>query len=206
MTKRIRISICPLAILGVLLTLSISCKKDETSSKKDPVISWTNPSDISFSTLLSTTQLNATTDVPGTFIYTPAIDTKLNVGANQNLKVDFTPTDAATYNTANKTVKINVTPLNISNTTWDATLIHSTTYQWHADVTFNANGTTKYDEPSSPGVYLTYGTWTLTGDKIHFGIGLDPAYIFDGIIIGNNMNGTYTFGTDTKTWSALKRQ
>ncbi len=105
-----KIWIYPLALLGVLLALTSSCKKDESpqSSKKEPIITWANPADISFGTLLSASQLNATADVPGTFVYTPAIGTKLNVGANQNLKVDFSPTDAATYNTANKTVKINV--------------------------------------------------------------------------------------------------
>lgn len=95
--------------MGALLVLTSSCDKDESISKKEPVIVWANPSDISFGTLLSETQLNATTDVPGTFFYSPAIGTQLNVGENQNLKVDFTPTDAATYDTASKTVKINIT-------------------------------------------------------------------------------------------------
>jgi len=78
----------------------------------DPVITWANPTDISFGMLLSATQLNATADVPGTFIYTPPAGTKLSVGANQDLKVDFTPTDATNYNMASKTVKINVTAFN----------------------------------------------------------------------------------------------
>ncbi len=78
-------------------------------AKKDPVLSWANPTDISFGTLLSSTQLNATADVAGTFVYTPAEGTKLNEGANQNLKVDFTPADLANYNTTSKTVTINVT-------------------------------------------------------------------------------------------------
>jgi len=81
--------------------------KINVTAKKDPVITWANPADISFGTLLSATQLNAVADVPGTFVYTPIIGTKLNVGDNQELKVDFTPT-VATYNTATKTVKINV--------------------------------------------------------------------------------------------------
>jgi uncharacterized protein (TIGR02145 family) len=103
--------IFPLAIIGFLLIISNSCKKDETttsSSKKTPVIIWANAADITYGTLLSATQLNATADVPGTFFYTPAAGTKLNEGANQDLKVDFTPTDASSYNTARKTVKINV--------------------------------------------------------------------------------------------------
>jgi hypothetical protein len=96
-------------------------------------------------------------------------------------------------------------PVSVSNTTWDATIIYSATTSWHADITFNEDGTTKYDEPADPGSYLSYGTWTLTGSKIHFGIGLDPNFIFDGTISGNSMSGTFVSGTETKTWSAVKR-
>src|SRR4028119_1683282 len=48
----------------------------------------------------------------GSFSYTPASGTKLDVGANQNLKADFTPTDTGNYNTASKTVQINVKKAN----------------------------------------------------------------------------------------------
>lgn len=77
-------------------------------AKNDPTITWANPSNITIGTALSATQLNATTNVAGTFVYTPAIGTVLSEGVNQDLKVDFTPSDAANYNTATKTVKINV--------------------------------------------------------------------------------------------------
>src|SRR5438309_3414349 len=76
--------------------------------KGNPVITWANPADITYPTLLSGTQLNATADVAGSFVYTPAAGTKLNAGPGQALKVDFTPTDIANYNTATKTVSINV--------------------------------------------------------------------------------------------------
>jgi len=109
MKKNKNLWIYPLAIIGFALMLMNGCKKDESSSKKDPVITWSNPADIPYGTSLSATQLNATADAAGTFVYTPAIGTILNAGTNQDLKVDFTPTDAETYNTASKTVKINVT-------------------------------------------------------------------------------------------------
>src|SRR5439155_296782 len=76
--------------------------------KGTPVITWANPADITYPTLLSGTQLNATADVAGNFVYTPAAGTKLNAGPGQALKVDFTPADTANYNTATKTVSINV--------------------------------------------------------------------------------------------------
>jgi len=94
--------------MGLVTAVTVSCKKDETKSKKDPVITWANPADISYGTLLSATQLNATADVSGTFVYTPAIGTTLTTGTSQDLKVSFTPTDAANYNPASKSVKINV--------------------------------------------------------------------------------------------------
>ncbi|TMG06057.1 MAG: hypothetical protein E6I02_08920 [Chloroflexi bacterium] len=76
--------------------------------KGTPVITWANPADITYPTLLSGTQLTATADVAGSFVYTPAAGTKLNASPGQALKVDFTPTDIANYNTATKTVSINV--------------------------------------------------------------------------------------------------
>jgi uncharacterized protein (TIGR02145 family) len=106
--KKNRVWIFPLFIIGFILIFTSSCKKDETTIKKDPVITWENPADITYGTLLSATQLNATADVPGTFVYTPETGAKLNVGANQDLKVDFTPDDSALYNKASKAVKINV--------------------------------------------------------------------------------------------------
>ncbi len=101
----------PLLILLIALvtTLLISCK-DDAANKLNPVITWVNPVDINFGTVLTTIQLNATADVPGIFNYTPAIGTKLNEGVNQNLKVDFIPTDPVKYNTVSKTVTINIKP------------------------------------------------------------------------------------------------
>lgn len=174
--------------------------------KKDPIITWTNPADITYGTLLDTMQLNAIADVPGTFTYLPATGTKLSSGANQVLKVNFAQDDAVNYNTLSKTVTINVVPLNIDNTTWDV-LINNGNSSWHADVTFYADGTTKYDEPANPGVYLSYGTWTITDDKIHWDVDptLDPNYVFDGTIVNNTMSGTYVFNTETPAWSAVKK-
>jgi len=98
-----------LLLFVILAAMLNGCKKDEASiPKKDPLINWANPTDIKFGTPLSATQLNATTNITGTFVYTPAIGTKLEAGANQFLKVDFIPTDAKSYNVASKTVKINV--------------------------------------------------------------------------------------------------
>ena len=79
-----------------------------TVTKATPVISWSNPADIFYGTVLSSTQLNATANVPGTFMYQPGTGTWLSAGANQTLSVTFTPTDTANYTTASATAHINV--------------------------------------------------------------------------------------------------
>jgi hypothetical protein len=82
-----------------------------TDTRIAPVITWTNPADITYGTALSVTQLNATS-VGGTFVYSPALATVLNSGAAQNLQIAFTPTDQTSYNTVSKTVQINVNKAN----------------------------------------------------------------------------------------------
>src|SRR6185503_7074819 len=76
--------------------------------KATPVLTWPTPADITYGTALGATQLNATASVAGTFVYTPAAGEVLHAGAAQTLSVAFTPTDAANYTSATKTVAINV--------------------------------------------------------------------------------------------------
>jgi uncharacterized protein (TIGR02145 family) len=115
-----------LLFIALAASVSIGCKKNENASKTDPVITWENPADITYGTLLSETQLNAQANVQGIFVYTPAIGTKLNEGANQDLKVDFTPTESSTYNSISKTVKINVIPAGVSDAIFNSSLTYGT--------------------------------------------------------------------------------
>ena len=73
-----------------------------------PVITWANPAGIVYGTALSATQLNATADVAGTFVYDPPAGTVLQYGAGQELAVTFTPDDLVAYAPATKTVTIDV--------------------------------------------------------------------------------------------------
>lgn len=77
-------------------------------SKATPVITWSNPADIRYPAALSATQLNATANVAGSFVYTPPSGTVLAVGNAQNLHADFTPTDTTNYNLVDYNVSINV--------------------------------------------------------------------------------------------------
>src|SRR5208282_192011 len=87
-------------------------------NKAIPTITWATPSPITYGTALSSTQLNATASVPGTFVYSPVSGTVLGAGS-QTLSVTFTPTDTADYNTATATVTLVVTAA--SDFTWTNT-------------------------------------------------------------------------------------
>jgi hypothetical protein len=76
--------------------------------KATPAITWPAPADIAYGTALGAAQLNATTTVDGTFVYTPAAGTVLNAGAAQTLSLTFTPDDPASYNSATATAEITV--------------------------------------------------------------------------------------------------
>lgn len=69
-----------------------------TVSKATPVVSWAAPTDITYGTALSGTQLGASTPVAGNFSYTPAVGTRLNAGSGQTLALVFTPSDPINYN------------------------------------------------------------------------------------------------------------
>jgi Bacterial Ig-like domain (group 3)/FG-GAP-like repeat/Abnormal spindle-like microcephaly-assoc'd, ASPM-SPD-2-Hydin len=86
-----------------------------TVEKAMPAITWAAPAAISYGTALSGAQLDATTTAAGTFVYTPALGTVLNAGA-QTLSVTFTPSDATDDTTASDTVTLTVTPAATSTT------------------------------------------------------------------------------------------
>jgi hypothetical protein len=79
-----------------------------TVNKATPAIAWTAPANITSGTALSAAQLNATANVPGSFVYAPPAGTVLPVGVGQILSVAFTPADALNYNAATATVSMTV--------------------------------------------------------------------------------------------------
>jgi hypothetical protein len=78
-----------------------------TVGQATPVITWANPAPIAWGTPLSATQLNATANVPGTFVYTPAAGTVLSLGTHP-LSVVFKPNDAVDYTSATAQVSLQV--------------------------------------------------------------------------------------------------
>ncbi|WP_264559060.1 fibronectin type III domain-containing protein [Flavobacterium sp. N2270] len=88
-------------------------------------------------------------------------------------------------------------------------LINNSGSSWNADVTFNADGTTVYDEPSDPGTYLTNGTWSLNGNILTYDMDssepTNASYQFTGTLLNSTMSGTFTWsGSPDQTWSAIE--
>src|SRR6185436_2329097 len=79
-----------------------------TVTKGTPAVNWPSPLSIVFGTPLGATQLNATSPVAGSFVYSPAAGTILNAGNAQQLHVTFTPNDPD-YDTATVDRLIDVT-------------------------------------------------------------------------------------------------
>jgi parallel beta-helix repeat protein len=126
--------------------------------KATPSITWANLADITYGTALSSTQLDATASVPGTFTYTPAAGTVLHAGNGQTLSVSFTPTDTTDYTTAAATATMNVdkaTPsitwANLADITYGTALSSA-----QLDATASVPGTFTYTP--SAGTVLTAGS------------------------------------------------
>jgi sugar lactone lactonase YvrE len=78
-----------------------------TGFQNAPAITWPNPVDILYGTVLSSTQLNAAASVSGTFAYSPAAGAIPGVGT-QTLTATFTPTDTITYSSSTSTRNLTV--------------------------------------------------------------------------------------------------
>jgi len=76
-------------------------------SQAVPTVTWSTPASINAGTALSSTQLDATSSIAGTFTYDPPAGTVLSVGT-QTLSVTFTPSDTADYESITTTVTLTI--------------------------------------------------------------------------------------------------
>jgi hypothetical protein len=123
-----------------------------TVNKATPVITWPPPLPIRVNVALSGTQLNATSNVPGTFTYTPPAGTTFGTAGNYTLSVNFAPTDAANYNAVNNT-QVSITVSNRENPviTWanPASITYGTALSaTQLNATANVPGTFTYTPPT----------------------------------------------------------
>jgi alpha-L-arabinofuranosidase len=129
-------------------------------NKAAPTVSWEPPASIAYGTALTSSQLNATASVPGSFVYTPPAGSVLTAGTT-TLSVLFTPTDSANYTTATKTVNIGV---NGGSATINWPTPAAITYGTALSATqLNASSSVSGTFTYSPvlGTVLTAGTQTL---------------------------------------------
>jgi hypothetical protein len=80
-----------------------------TIGKASPILTWHPPETIPAGTVLSEAQLNARTNVPGSFAYVPGFGRFLPVGT-YTLSVTFTPTDTANYSSVAAFYSMTVRP------------------------------------------------------------------------------------------------
>ncbi len=114
----ITLSSVTLAQTGIYTVLAADCSDTNTGSYNlsgqcfgtcpaMPPISWARPASITHGTPLSATQLDATSSVAGSMVYTPPSTTVLGQGP-KNLSVVLTPTDTTNYSKAEDSVQLMV--------------------------------------------------------------------------------------------------
>ena len=79
-----------------------------TVNKAAPTVTWPAPSAIVYGTAMSSTQLDATSSVAGSFAYSPSAGTVPGAGT-QTLSVTFTPTNSNDYSVVTSSVSLTVT-------------------------------------------------------------------------------------------------
>jgi hypothetical protein len=140
-------------------------------TKANPSITWPNPAPISYGTLLTESQFNASASIPGSFVFAPAKGTVLTPGT-QTLEAIFTPEDGANYAPARATVSLSVTSLpymdSFSNLTINPPLSSASSYASQGRPLFDVSPTRPAFDPepqSTPGIFKPEGA-VVGGGKI----------------------------------------
>jgi len=132
-----------------------------TVNQATPVITWPAPAAITYGTALSAAQLDASSTVAGSFVYSPPAGTVPNAGT-QTLSVTFTP-NSANYKTATTTVQLTVGQPSAPPITWatPAAITYGTALSAaQLDASSTIAGTFSYSP--SAGTVLKAGTQTLS--------------------------------------------
>jgi hypothetical protein len=111
------------------------------------ITSWASPASILYGTPLGSTQLNAVSDLPGSFTYTPANGTVLPAGTN-TLSVVFTPSNTVYYTSVTNTVNLVVSPASLTITALGTNKTYGYTVTF-AGTEFAANGLVNGDTVAS---------------------------------------------------------
>jgi hypothetical protein len=164
--------------------LKAECPRDDRFENAAPVtqailvnkahvpISWPKPADVLSGTVLGPAQLDATSTIPGQFVYTPPEGTVVHRTENMPLSVQFIPDDSANFATEAKSTSINVlngtpkfeSPPSLSDTTiFGAPISFAAqasdsdndplTYQWDFGDGSTGTGAAADHIYSAPGIY-----------------------------------------------------
>jgi sugar lactone lactonase YvrE len=123
-------------------------------------VTWSSPSSVTYGTALSASQLNASANVPGSFVYSPSSGAVLGAGS-QTLSVSFTPNDSADYNSSTGGVTLVVNPA-ATHIAWTppAAIAYGTALSGlQLNATANVSGSFAYSPPA--GTVLNAGSQTL---------------------------------------------
>ena len=79
-----------------------------------PSVSWATPPAVVYGTALSSAQLDASANVPGTFVFSPPLGSVPGVSAGKVLSATFTPADTLHYQSVTTNVSLKVTPASLT--------------------------------------------------------------------------------------------
>jgi hypothetical protein len=133
-----------------------------------PTINWPTPAATAYGTPLSATQLDATANIPGSFVYSVAAGKVLNTGSHP-LSVTFTPTDHTDYTKGTATVTLLVTKVDTS-TTITSNLPNPSTTGKAVSVHFTVAPATTYTPPTG-NVTISASTGESCTGKLYSGSG-----------------------------------
>jgi hypothetical protein len=161
-----------------------------TNTTTTPTITWNTPAPITVGTALSSTQLNATASIAGTFVYSPASGTVMNTAGSQTLSVTFTPSDTTDYNSVTGSVTLTVNAASLVTPTVAVNPASSgiTTTQSDA-VTVTVSGTSGAPTGS---VVLSSGSYTSAATTLSAGSGSSSTANIT-ILAGSLNTGSDTF-------------
>jgi hypothetical protein len=170
-----------------------------TINKATPAITWSAPAGITYGTALSATQLDASTSVKGTFVYSPDFGTILDAGLGQRLSVTFTPDDTANYPTETASVSIEVGPKGLTVTASNNSKTCGTSLTLGTSA-FTTSGLVNSDT-------VTSVTLTSAGAAASATVAGSPYAIVPSAAVGSGLSNytiTYANGSLTVTPAALK--
>jgi len=183
-------SVRRIAGLGIVCLVLTGCGGGVISGP----ISWAAPAPIPYGTALSATQLDATANVPGAFVYNPPLGTVLPAGT-YTLSTIFTPTNTTDFTTASASVTLVVNQA-VPVVSWSPpAVINYGTALSTAQLNATASVPGAFSYSPSLGAVLSAGSRTLS-------VTFTPTDSLDYAIVNTSVTLTVNQVTPQVTWAA----